>query len=109
MRAQRQVSPPKVGNLPENIWSTSYLQTGEGSCHGDGVDTLCFAQMSAEVTTRRSFLLLQVNLGVQRGRRVGARVEGGERPLPVSPGEPLVRDLTQTLAAYSRLAFKAAQ
>ena len=71
--------------------------------------------MPAEVTTRRSLLLLQVDLGVQRGRRGGARVEGGERPLPESPGEPVVRmmevprDVTQTLAAYSGLAFKTAQ
>ena len=69
--------------------------------------------MPAEVTTWRSLLLLEVDLGVEGGRSVGAGVEGGERPLPVSPGEPLLPvvagDVTQTLAAHSRLAFEAAQ
>ena len=111
------------GKLPRHNWNFSYLQTGEGGCHGDGVDsdTLGFAQMSTEVATRRSLLLLQINLGVQRGWRVGARVEGCERSLPLSlsPGESLLRmrmmrivvprDLTQTLAAHSGLAFKTSQ
>ena len=71
--------------------------------------------MSAEVTTRRSLLLLEVDLGVERGGRVvvGPRVQGGQRSLPVSPGEPVVspvvRDVTQTLAAHAGLAFKTAQ
>ena len=63
--------------------------------------------MPAEVTRWGASLLLGVHLGVERG------VQGSERSLPVSPGESLLRtvarDVTQTLAAYSRLAFEAAQ
>ena len=102
-------SLPGVSHLIRDLPSGEVLQSGEGGGHGHGVHALGLAEVPAEITRWGASLLLGVDLGVERG------VQGSERSLhlPVSPGESLLgtvaRDVTQTLAAHSRLAFKAAE
>lgn len=83
-----------------------HLQPREGLGHGDGVHTPRLAEVSAEVTRRRTSLLLVVHLSVERGVCGGG--EGSRLPLPESPG-PGVLHVTQALTAHSGLPFETAE